>query len=165
MAWTAERDDSAEKALEPLSMLEGVWHGDGTGPYGPMEHETQAAFRGRWLLLTGTIFVPGTDTVTYVSTQVFGYDDDGLLLQYFDTAGAFDFRGEQAGAGLTFTWKRDDSKFAADLPDLWKTSEFAPASDGEITFRYQSMEPTVGDEPLTFEGTWRAGPRPSSPAQ
>lgn len=157
--------DTAEKALEPLSMLAGVWHGDGTGPYGPMEHETHADFRGRWLLLTGTIFVPDTDNVTYVSTQVFGYDDDGLLLQYFDTAGAFDFRGEQVAGGLKFTWKREHGAFGRESTDLWKTSEFSPGANGEIDFRYQSMETAVGEEPLTFEGTWRTGSRTAPPAK
>ena len=140
-------------------MLEGVWHGDGEGPYGPIEHETQAAFRGRWLLLTGTIFEPGTSNVTYVSAQVFGYDDEGLMLQYFDTAGAFDFRGERSDLGLAFTWKRGEGKFGGDRSDVWKTSEFSLAADGEIGFQYQSMEPSVGEEPLTFSGTWKKGPR------
>ena len=159
MNWTSQPDGTASEALEPLWILKGVWHGQGTGPYGPIEHETHAEFRGRWLLLTGTIFVPETDTVTYVSTQVSGYDADGLLLHYFDTAGAFDFRGEQDGDGLKFTWKRGESKLGADVTDLWKTSEFTPGAGGKIDFRYQSMEPAVGDEPLTFSGTWKHGPR------
>jgi hypothetical protein len=160
MAWTAQPDEAAEQALAPLALLEGVWHGDGTGPYGPIEHETQATWRGRWLLLTGTIFEPDTDNVTYVSTQVFGYDADGLVLQYFDTAGAFDFRGETTDEGLTFTWKRGDAKFGADVTDLWKTSEFSPTANGEISFRYRSMEPAAGEDPLTFTGTWKQGVRP-----
>jgi hypothetical protein len=48
MAWTAQPDEDAQKALAPIAMLEGAWHGDGVGPYGPIEHETQAAWRGRW---------------------------------------------------------------------------------------------------------------------
>jgi hypothetical protein len=159
MAWTAQPDDTDQKALAPLAMLEGLWHGDGVGPYGPIEHETQAVFRGRWLLLTGTIFEPNTRNVTYLSTQVFGYDNDGLMLHYFDTTGAFDFRGEAMKDGLTFTWKRGEGQFGAELSDLWKTSEFVSAPNGEIGFQYQSMEPDAGEHPLTFTGTWRKGPR------
>lgn len=159
MTWTDRQDATVDKALEPILMLEGFWHGDGTGPYGPIEHETEAAIRGRWLLVTGTIFVPATDTITYVSTQVFGYDGDGLILHYFDTAGAFDFRDEQVDNGLKFTWTRGQSKLGSELADLWKISEFTAGSDGEVNFRYQSMEPAVHDQPLTFQGAWRRGPR------
>ena len=162
MAWTAQSDDTAEKALAPLSMLEGLWHGDGVGPYGPIEHESTAVFRGRWLLLTGTIFEPNTSNVTYVSTQVFGYDDEGLMLRYFDTAGAFDFRGESVKDGLAFRWTRGEDKLGAELADVWKTSEFSLAPNGEIGFQYQSMEPDASEQPLTFAGTWKKGPRPAT---
>lgn len=155
--WTSQPDDTASEALEPLLTLKGVWHGQGTGLYGPIE--THAVSRGRWRLLTGTIFVPETDTVTYVSTQVFGYDADGLLLHYFDTAGAFGFRGEQNGDGLKFIWKRGGSKLGEDVTDLWKTSEFTPGAGGKIDFCSQSMELAIGNVPLTFSGTWKHGPR------
>jgi hypothetical protein len=159
MAWTAQPDETAQKSLTALALLEGVWHGDGSGPYGPIEHETRAAFRGRWLLLTGTIFEPGTNNVTYVSTQVFGYDAEGLVLQYFDTAGAFDFRGESTEGALTFRWKRGEGSFGADVTDLWKTSMFTLNETSGIDFEYQSMEPEAGDDPVTFTGTWTKGPR------
>lgn len=158
MAWTAQPDSTTQQALAPLAMLEGVWHGDGIGPYGPIEHETNAEFRGRWLLLTGTIFEPGTSNVTYMSTQVFGFDDHGLILQYFDTAGAFDFRGEIQTDGLTFTWKQGEGNLGPN-PDLWKTSEFSLGANGDITFQYESMELDASEQPLTFKGTWQRGAR------
>ena len=55
MAWTAEPERAAQRALTSLALLEGVWHGDVTGPYGPIERETQAPWRRRWLLLTGSV--------------------------------------------------------------------------------------------------------------
>jgi hypothetical protein len=159
MAWTTQTDKTAQKALAALALLEGVWHGKGAGPYGPIEHETQAVFRGRWLLLTGTVFEPGTSNATYVSTQVFGYNAEGLVLKYFDTAGPFDFRGESTDGGLTFRWKRCEGSFGADVTDLWKTSVFSLNETGGIDIEYQLMEPAVSDDPVTFTGTWTKGPR------
>jgi hypothetical protein len=55
-----------------------------------------------------------------------------------------------------------EGKFGAELSDLWKTSEFSLAADGEIGFQYQSMEPDAAEHPRTFTGTWRKGPRPAT---
>ncbi len=139
--------------LESVRFLEGDWHGDGQGPYGPYDFETSAEFRGRWLLLTGTSFEPKTDTIVYVSTQVYGYDEKGLVLQLFDTAGAFDFRGAPKDDGLQFDWKDGEN---------WKTSEFWPGRKGEINYRYQSIEPAVAKGLQVFEGVWLPGRRPTT---
>lgn len=138
--------------LEPLLILEGTWHGEGQGPYGPYEFETRVESRGRWLLLTSNTFQPKTDTVTYVSTQVHGYDDKGLVLQLFDTAGAFEFRGAPKDKGIRFEWKNGAN---------WKRSEFWPEEGGKIHFRYSSMEPALSKDVARFEGVWLRGKRPT----
>lgn len=138
------------KQLKPLRFLEGTWHGDGLGPYGPYEFETQVEERGRWLLLTSTVFETGTDNVFYVSTQVFGYDDAGLTLDFFDTAGSFDFHSVHADKGLLFEWKNDQD---------WKRSALIPQENGRIKFKYESMEPAASDELSVFEGEWIRGTR------
>jgi hypothetical protein len=47
MAWTAQPDEAAQKALAELAMLEGVWHGDGVGPYGPTNRPVATAASNR----------------------------------------------------------------------------------------------------------------------
>jgi hypothetical protein len=64
--------------------------------------------------------------------------------------------------GVRFDWKNDDRQKGE---DSWKRSEFKQR-DGELHFRYDSMEPAdsdpaVGDELLTFEGIWKPGKRPA----
>lgn len=142
--------------LQPLMFLEGTWHGQGKGPYGPYEFETHLERRGRWLLLTSTVFEPKADTVLYASTQVFGYDDEGLLLQYFDTAGSFKFRGAPYEKGVRFEWKYGTN---------WKRSDFTLSDVNEIHFHYESMEPTVSKELTTFKGVWLSGKRPTMEAE
>ena len=135
--------DTDTDGLAPLLFLKGIWDGEGLGPYGPYKLEAKVELRGRWLLLTSAILDPKSNEVTYVSTQVYGYDDDGPLLHYFDTAGSFAFKGKQTDDGLLFDWK--DGK-------NWKRSQYWSEAGGKIRFRYESVYPTGGSE--LFEGHW-----------
>ncbi len=136
--------------LQPIRFIEGSWHGEGVGPYGPYSLDATATVRGRWLLLTYEISEPTSREVFYFSTQVYGYDDDGLVLDLFDTAGSFTFRGHVLDdGGVRFDWREGDA---------WKRSEFHPRGDS-LDFRYDSMEPDVSADPATFEGEWRPGVR------
>src|SRR5436190_23540661 len=96
--------DTDKDQLKPLLFLQGDWSGEGIGPYGPYKLEAKVERRGRWLLLTSAIIDAKSNQVTYVSTQVFGYSDRGLLLHFFDTAGSFAFKGKQTGDQLRFDW-------------------------------------------------------------
>lgn len=136
--------------LRPLLFLEGTWHGEGQGPYGPYEFETIVERRGRWLLLTSDIFVPNTDNLLFVSTQVYGYDDRGLVLQLFDTAGAFEFRGETGESQVRFGWRDGDR---------YKRLEMH-LQDGKIHSQYDAFEPTLFKDPVRFEGAMLPGARP-----
>lgn len=149
-AQTTWSDSGAEEGLRPLRNLAGEWHSDGTGPYGPYALDANAEIRGRWLLMTYEISEPTTRDVFYVSTQVYGYDDDGLVLELFDTAGSFTFRGVALDeGGVRFDWSDGDS---------WKRSEFHP-NHQDLGFRYDSMEPGTSKELSTYEGIWTRGAR------
>jgi hypothetical protein len=168
-SWT---ETDASEGLRPVHFLEGSWYGDGYGPYGPYALDATAEIRGRWMLLTYSISEPTARDVFYVSTQVYGYDDDGLVLQLFDTAGSFTFRGvvvddedSNGHDGVRFEWKNEDRKQGE---DFWKRSEFL-LRDGTLHFRYDSMEPSrsadaddadATEELMTFEGVWHPGTRP-----
>lgn len=170
-SWT-ETDPAA--GLGPVRFLEGPWHSDGEGPYGPYALDAAAEIRGRWMLLTYSISEPTSRQVFYVSTQVYGYDDDGLVLDLYDTAGSFSFRGvvvDDEGSdgdhGVRFDWTNEDRQPGK---DFWKRSEFRH-HDGTLHFRYESMEPSGGgdadnavasQELLTFEGVWHAGRLPAT---
>lgn len=132
--------------LAPLRFLEGVWRGEGTGPYGPFELDAVGAVRGRWLLLTYEIRSPGSDEVFYYSTQVYGYDDDGLMLQLYDTAGAFTFRGDAAGEGVRFDWSEGAER---------RHSRFDPEGTDALAFTYEHQDPADSDASHRFEGPWR----------
>jgi hypothetical protein len=69
------KDENAE--LAPLLFLEGEWQGEGRGPFGPYRLAARVERRGRWLLMTSEIFDATSNQVTYVSTQVYGYDEEG----------------------------------------------------------------------------------------
>ena len=158
---TSWDDIDLAEGLTPIRFLEGAWHGEGQGPYGPYALDATVEIRGRWLLLTYQISEPTSHDIFYVSTQVYGYDDDGLVLQLFDTAGSFTFRGVTLDdGGVRFDWKNEDRQKGE---DFWKRSEFHP-QDGRLNFRYDSLEPSqsddVSEELLTFEGQWIAGERP-----
>jgi hypothetical protein len=111
--------------LAPLHFLEGNWQGEGRGPYGPYKLEAHVERRGRWLLMISTIFDAKSKEITYVSTQVYGYDRKGLCLSFFDTAGSFDFRGKETADGLRYDWKEGKN---------WKRSEYWPEAVGTIDF-------------------------------
>jgi hypothetical protein len=135
------------KEIEPLMMLEGRWTGKGKGSYGPFSAEMEVEVRGRWLLMTQQIKVPIVGITTYVSTQVYGYDDAGLTLDFFDTAGAFNFHGFREGDQLTFHFKDDTVE---------KISLYRKVDDG-ISFDYTSteiQEDGSGKE-VHFEGVWK----------
>ena len=135
-------DETAK--LQPLLFLQGSWRGDGQGPYGPYKLETRVEQRGRWMLMTSAIIDPKSHEITYVSTQIYGYNNDGLQLQFFDTAGSFKFHGGQTKDGLQFDWKDGVN---------WKRSQYWPEADGKVRFRYESVYPASGSE--LFEGTWQ----------
>lgn len=132
--------------LDPLRMLVGNWKGQGTGKFGPFEVAAEFEERGRWILLRHAIFPAGDTQPFYVSTQVYGFDDRGLRLDYFDTAGSFRFQGSRDGDHLSFSWRNAKQ---------WKESEYWAESNGAVRFSYRSMDSDGGDEPeLTeFEGT------------
>jgi hypothetical protein len=145
------RQEQKPDPLQPFLFLEGVWHGEGKGPYGPYEFLTRVERRGRWLLLASDVFAPGTDKVMFVSTQVYGYDEGGLVLQLFDTAGAFSFRGEAMENGARFEWKDRDRYKKIDMR----------VEEGRIRSRYDALEPALFKDPVTFEGVWIRGERPA----
>jgi hypothetical protein len=147
-------DSDPAAGLVPVRFLEGSWHGEGQGPYGPYSLDATAEVRGRWLLLTYEVGEPTSHEVFYYSTQVYGYDDDGLMLELFDTAGSFTFRGHVLDdGGVRFEWNDGDS---------WKRSEFHPQGK-DLHFRYDSMDPDTSGELSTFEGIWQPGIRTTEP--
>jgi hypothetical protein len=135
------------KELEPLMMLEGRWTGKGKGSYGPFSAEMDVEVRGRWLLMRQKITLPIVAITTYVSTQVYGYDDAGLTLDFFDTAGSFKFRGAREGDQLQFHF-RDATVQKTSV--YWKEGE-------ELRYDYVSVETRDdGKEKKThFEGRWK----------
>ena len=86
-------------------MLKGDWHGTGLGPFGPYDFSHSVEERGRWLLLTSSVFEQNKKTETYVSTQILGYTETALTLQFFDTAGSFNFTGEATEMAFALTGK------------------------------------------------------------
>jgi len=150
---TSPTPKEENQLLEPLMMLVGSWHGEGKGPYGPYEFESEVEVRGRWLLLTMTVFEPKTDKISYVSTQVFGYENVEMTLDLFDTAGSFTFHGCLDKEALTFNWSQDEN---------WKRSKYWPVDDGQIAFSYESLEGTISKDVQKFEGMWIPGKRSSS---
>jgi len=138
-----QRPNDERAKLAPLLFLEGRWRGQGRGPYGPYQLETRVEQRGRWLLMTSAIVDAKTRQTTYVSTQVYGHDSDGLRLHFFDTAGAFEFHGQPTDDGLRFEWKQGEN---------WKRSEYWRERDGKVRFRYESVVPARSSE--LFEGHW-----------
>ena len=135
------------KELEPLEMLEGRWKGSGKGSYGPFTAEMEAEVRGRWLLMTQEIKLPIVGITTYVSTQVYGYDDDGLTLDFFDTAGSFAFHGRRDGDQLRFHFQDGVVE---------KTSLYWKDNEG-LAYDYTSVE-TQDDgsaKKTHFAGVWR----------
>jgi hypothetical protein len=137
------------KELEPLMFLHANWSGSGQSPYGPYELEAVVEQRGRWLLLLHAIKSPDTHDVTYVSTQVYGFDGDKLTLDYFDTAGAFKFYGTRNQEHLVFDCKSGE---------LWKKSEYWREKDGTVRFKYRSREQDSHSNELVtleFDGVWR----------
>ena len=90
------------KEREPPMVLEGRWTGEGKGSYGPFSAEMDVEVRGRWLLMRQKIMIPIVAITTYVSTQVYGYDDAGLTLHFFDISRSFKFHGAREGDQLQF---------------------------------------------------------------
>ena len=135
--------DDENAKLAPLHFLEGEWIGEGRGPHGTYRLKSRVERRGRWLLLTSAILDAKSNRVTYVSTQVYGYDDDGLKLKLFDTAGCFAFRGLRIGDELRFEFKDGENV---------KRSQYWPQADGRIRFRHESHSPRQGTE--LYEGYW-----------
>jgi hypothetical protein len=103
--------------------------------------------RGRWLLMRQKIMIPIASITTYVSTQVKGFDDAELTLDFFDTAGSFKFRG--AGEG-------DQLQFHFHDPRVQKTSVYWKVGD-DLRFDYVSVETQeTGDaKKVHFEGFWK----------
>lgn len=139
------------KELKPLEMLTGKWSGKGKGTYGPFTAKVDVKERGRWLLMRQEIRIPIVPITIYVSTQVYGFDENGLTLDFFDTAGSFRFHGHRNGDALAFEWR--------DGPDV-KTSRYWVEGES-LRFAYDSVvrEGESHDPKHTaFEGTLeRAG--------
>lgn len=91
---------------------------------------------GAGILLRHQFSPPCGSEPFYYSTQVFGYDDNGLTLDYFDTAGSFHFRGNRGGEELAFSWKNDDSQGG----DVRKASKYTFVGTAMLSFSYQSCE-------------------------
>ena len=125
-------------------MLEGRWTGKGKGSYGPFSAEMEVEVRGRWLLMRQKITIPILGITTYVSTQVYGYDDAGLTLDFFDTAGAFKFHGAREGDQLRFDFRYSKSQKTS---FYWKEGE-------DLRFDYISVETQDGgkEKKVHFEG-------------
>ena len=140
------------KELKPLEMLEGRWSGKGKGSYGPFTATVNVEARGRWLLMRQEIKVPIVSITSYVSTQVYGFDDQGLTLDFFDTAGTFKFHGSRKGDTLLFEWRAGRSV---------KTSRYWLDGSERIGFKYDSAVEEAGSEDLkrvTFEGVLERAP-------
>jgi hypothetical protein len=135
--------------LTPLRPLLGTWNGSGQGPQGLFEVRAEFEERGRWILLRHQISPPGGSEPFYYSTQVFGYDEGGLMLNYFDTAGSFLFRGERDRENLAFSWKNDDPQGS----DVWKTSKYTFAGENTVSFSYNSCERQNGEDAKVIEFT------------
>jgi hypothetical protein len=134
------------KELEPLEMLKGRWSGKGKGTYGPFTVRVDVEERGRWLVMRQDIKVPIVHIRSYVSTQVYGFADTNLTLDYFDTAGSFHFQGRRDGDTLRFEWTQRRST---------KTSTYWAGEDGSLRFRYESAVEETGSDDLqrvSFEG-------------
>jgi hypothetical protein len=134
------------KELEPLMMLEGRWNGKGKGSFGPFSAEMDAEVRGRWLLMRQRIKLPIVGITTYVSTQVYGFDDAALTLDFFDTAGSFRFSGSREGDQLRFHFQD---------PKTEKTSIYWKEGNA-LRYDYVSIDAQEdGEEKKThFEGVW-----------
>ena len=117
--------------LKNLEFLKGKWTGSGTGPYGPYDVTASFEERGRWLLMLHAISAPGDVEPFYVSTQVYGYENDDHTLDFFDTAGSFHFTGSRDGDYLSFDWKNDEE---------WRKSEYWLQGDGAVKFKYQAYD-------------------------
>ena len=134
------------KELAPLEMLIGSWSGKGRGSYGPFTVKAGIERRGRWLLMCQEIRVPIVGITTYVSTQVYGFDGQGLTLDYFDTAGAFRFHGRRDGDALHFEWRDGSNR---------KTSRYWKEGDA-VRFAYESAVREKDSDDTkheTYEGT------------
>jgi hypothetical protein len=135
--------------LNPMRRLLGEWTGSGQSPQGPFEVRADFQERGRWILLRHQISRPGIPEPFYYSTQMFGYDDSGLTLDYFDTAGSFHFRGDSAEDSLSFSWKNDDPQGS----DVWKASKYDFVGADKMNFSYQSCERQHGQDSEIMEFT------------
>lgn len=138
-----------DSRLKPFGKFAGSWSGSGKGPQGPFDVRAVFEERGRWILLRHQITPPGSTEPFYLSTQVFGYDEEGLTLDYFDTAGSFRFRGKEVQEGLVFSWKADNLK----SDDLRKTSKYGFDETGKISFVYQSLERQEDESEACIEFT------------
>lgn len=135
--------------LEPIQSLLGTWTGSGHGPQGPFDVRAEFEERGRWILLRHQISPPGSVEPFYYSTQVFGYDEEGLTLDYFDTAGTFHFTGARDQDGLSFSWKNHDTLG----DDVWKESVYSDTEARTMEFSYRSCERQDGNETQVVEFT------------
>lgn len=136
-----------KEQLSPLMMLEGRWKGKGTGSYGPFSADMDVEVRGRWLLMRQEIKVPVIGVTTYVSTQIYGYDDnERLTLDFFDTAGSFHFLGSRDGDLLHFRWEEGSNV---------KDSQYWLEGKA-VAFKYCSDVAENGSDKkhVTFEGIW-----------
>lgn len=129
--------------------LLGLWHGAGTGPQGPFEVHVEFEERGRWILLRHQISLSGIEEPFYVSTQVFGFNESVLTLDYFDTAGSFRFKGEETGKVLLYKWTPDENKES--FGGLWKTSKYELVESTVVRFNYQSCELQEGGATKVLE--------------
>lgn len=129
--------------------LIGLWYGAGTGPQGPFDVHAEFEERDRWILLRHQISPPGVKQPFYVSTQVFGFDDTVLTLDYFDTAGSFHFEGEEAANVLTYKWTHNKNEKSSG--DLWKISKYELVGSTVVRFNYQSCELQEGGATKVFE--------------
>ena len=140
------------KELAPLEMLIGSWSGKGKGSYGPFTVKAEIERRGRWLLMRHEIKLPLVHITTYVSTQVYGFDDEGLTLDYFDTAGAFHFHGARNGDALHFEWSDGTDRKTS---RYWKEGE-------TVRFAYESLVKEEDSDDVkheAYEGTLERAPK------
>lgn len=149
---TCIAQSSTNDPLQALSFLEGDWYGEGKSPYGPYEFEAKNERRGRWLLGTSNIYVPGTEQVSFRATGLVGYDEKGLVAYAFENTGVTIFRGVLANDSLYFEWKQGDS---------YRRRSMRRRQDGTILNREESYLPALSKEPLIFESISKPGKRSS----
>ena len=105
------------------------------------------------MLGTSTIYPAGTNQALVTATALIGYDEKGLLMCAFDTAGVTIFRGQIIDGGVRFVCKDGESHRLRTLRRL---------DGGRISNREESHLPAVSKEKIVIESISLPGKRESN---